>query len=98
MNGKHPLEARLAKWDETQLDFKLESYRRMFGAGEPIRRSMELQIAKDTHFAPQSLGGGRSLHQDILENRDHLIDWEEVYPGESGKLDFHNELERRMGV
>lgn len=32
-------------------------------------------------YKPLQLGGPSNLHKDILENRDCLLDWEDVYPG-----------------
>jgi proteasome maturation protein len=99
LNGKHPLETRLEKWEETQMDFKLEGLRRTYGAGEPIRRAMELEIVKATHKVPQALGGQtNNLHRHILENNEHSVDWEDVYPGENNFLDFHSEMEKKMGI
>jgi proteasome maturation protein len=45
MNGRHPLEARLKNWDETQQALKMESLMRVYGAQEPIRRGMEMKIS-----------------------------------------------------
>ncbi|ANB13920.1 Ump1p [Sugiyamaella lignohabitans] len=99
MNGNHPLQSRLEKWNETQLEFKLDGYRRTYGAGEPIRRAMELQIVKDTSVLPKIVTGpSRPLHLDILEGRDDAVDWDEVYTGPESTLDFHSELEKRMNV
>lgn len=45
VNGRHPLEARLKNWDETQQALKMESLMRVYGAQEPIRRGMEMKIS-----------------------------------------------------
>lgn len=99
VNGKHPLQARLEKWEETQLDLKMEGYRRTFGAGEPIRRAMELEVVKMTDMTSNILGGTTSIHRDILLNKDATVTWEEIYPDQPQiqKMDFHSELEKRMG-
>lgn len=79
----------------------MEGYRRTFGPGEPIRRAMELEAVKVTDLMPKILGGSSSLHKDILMNKDTTVSWEEIYPGHSSKdlkLDFHSELEKRMGI
>lgn len=83
------------------MNLQMEGYRRTFGAGEPIRRAMELEVIKMTDLAPQLLGGPSSIHQDILLNKDTSVTWEEIYPGQSHndlKQSFHSELEKRMGI
>lgn len=80
----------------------METYRRVFGAGEPIRRTMELSIMDAAEFKPQILGGADGMHRDILLNREDTVDWEDVYKGgyEAGANvpDIHTEMERRVGV
>lgn len=102
LNNRHPLEQRIANWEETQYQTRLETYRRVFGAGEPIKRTMELEIVDATDFKPQLLGGSDSMHRDILLNNDASVDWEDVYRGglESGNhvQDFHSEMEKKMGI
>ncbi|KAK6455293.1 proteasome maturation factor UMP1 [Scheffersomyces xylosifermentans] len=102
LNNRHPLEARIANWEQTQHDTRLETYRRVFGAGEPIKRTMELEIVDATDFKPSVLGGPDSMHRDILMNKDTTVDWEDVYKGgfESGinVKDFHTEMERKVGI
>lgn len=102
INNRHPLEARIQNWEETQHQTKLESYRRIFGAGEPIRRTMELQIVDATDFKPAVLGGPDTMHRDILLNKDTSVDWEDIYrdglaSGDHVK-DFHSEMEKKMGI
>lgn len=83
------------------MNLKMEGFRRTFGAGEPIRRAMELEVVKTTDLMPKILGGPSSLHQDILLNKDSTVTWEEIYPDQAHndlKLDFHSELEKRMGI
>lgn len=102
VNGRHPLEARLSGWDTAQEATKLEMYRRVFGAAEPIRRTMELGIIEATDFRPELLGGPDAMHRDVLLNRESTVDWEDVYQGgfESGRgvSDFHSEMERKLGI
>ncbi|GMM35123.1 Ump1 protein [Saccharomycopsis crataegensis] len=101
VNGHHPLEQRLANWEETQHSRKLEQYKRMFGAAEPIRRVMELQIVEKTDFKPAVLtDGSRSLHQDVLLGKEMSVDWEDVYTNidEENPRDFHTDLERKVGI
>lgn len=101
LNDRHPLESRIANWEETQQQTRLEMYRRVYGAGEPIKRTMELNIIDATDFKPQILGGSDGMHKDILLNREATVDWEDVYKGgfESGEAkDFHSEMESRLGM
>lgn len=102
VNGRHPLEARLCNWDDTQRATRMEIYRCVFGAAEPIRRTMELAIVDATDFRPELLGGPDPMHRDILLNREATIDWEDIYRGgsESGRgvMDFHTEMERKLGI
>lgn len=102
INNRHPLECRLQNWEQTQYDARLETYRRIYGAGEPIKRQMELNIIDATDFKPSVLGGPDSMHKDILLGKDSSVDWEDVYKGgfESGNnvRDFHSEMETKLGL
>lgn len=102
LNNRHPLEGRVQNWEDTQHNTRLEMYRRVFGAGEPIKRTMELNIIEASDFRPAVLGGADSMHKDILLNRDASVDWEDIYKGgfDSGRnvQDFHSEMERQMGI
>ena len=102
INNRHPLEGRISNWEETQYQTRLETYRRVFGAGEPIKRTMELELVEATDFKPQLLGGSDSMHKDVLLNKDASVDWEDIYRGglESGNhvQDFHTEMEKKMGM
>lgn len=82
INNRHPLENRIQNWETTQHELKLEQYRRIFGAAEPIKRTMELKIVEQTDFVPNSLGNASNVHRDILLNKDTSIDWEDIYTGE----------------
>ena len=102
VNHRHPLEQRTQNWEKTQFETRLEIYRRIFGAGEPIKRNMELNMVDAADSRPQVLGGSSHLHRDILLNKDADVDWEDVYSGgfEQGESvpDFHTEMERKMGI
>lgn len=80
----------------------MEMYRRVFGLGEPIKRTMELEIVDATDFRPQVLGGSGRMHRDILMNRDTRVDWDDVYKGgfENGESvpDMHTQMERQLGI
>lgn len=83
INNRHPLESRIKNWDQTQRDHQLETYRRMFGAAEPIKREMELNIVQENDFKPMLLGGPSNTQRDILLNKDTRLDWEDIYTGKS---------------
>lgn len=102
INNRHPLESRISNWESTQQQTQLETYRRIFGAGEPIKRTMDLEIVDATDFKPSVLGGSANIHKDILLNKDASVDWDDIYKGgiESGNnvKDFHTEMEKKMGI
>ncbi|KAL8997435.1 MAG: hypothetical protein Q9169_003298 [Polycauliona sp. 2 TL-2023] len=75
----HPLEARLAAWQATQDEFKMTALRRNFGIGEPVRRGMEIKIAREGEWRPMALGPSAGVSGDILVGRDTEITWEDVY-------------------
>ncbi|TQS31433.1 hypothetical protein Golomagni_08283, partial [Golovinomyces magnicellulatus] len=96
----HPLEARLKSWEATQEALRMESLKRTFGMAEPIRRGMELKIVRDGEWRPMALGGSglRSVHEDILQGKDDMMTWEDVYTGEESRstVAFHDEMERKV--
>jgi proteasome maturation protein len=95
----HPLENRLKKWEETQDQLKMEGLRRTFGISEPIRRGMELKIAREGEWRPVVLGGlRRGVHEDILMGKDTSIEWEDVFTGEESRTlpGFHEEVEKKV--
>ncbi|GME78581.1 unnamed protein product [Ambrosiozyma monospora] len=101
INNKHPLEARIQNWDTNERANQLEHYRRIFGAADPIRREMELSIVQSSdEFRPSLLGPSANVHRDILLGKDTTIDWEDIYTGFDNKpsLDFHSEMEKKMGI
>ncbi|KAM3445109.1 hypothetical protein MY1884_001594 [Beauveria asiatica] len=97
----HPLEARLKNWEATQEAVRMESLKRTFGMGEPIRRGMELKIVRDGAWRPVVLGSGlASVHEDILRGREDTITWEDVFTGDEsrGVANFHDEMEKKCKV
>lgn len=103
INNLHPLQSRVNNWEQTQQDTRFETYRRIFGAGEPIKRTMELSIVENTDFKPQVLGGSDPMHKDMLLGKDASLDWEDVYPNGlnqngSNVMDMHSEMEKRLGL
>ncbi|QPG75707.1 hypothetical protein FOA43_003066 [Brettanomyces nanus] len=102
VNNRHPLQSRIEKWDQTQRDLQLETYRRTFGVADPIRREMELNIVKETDFRPTLFGFSAitSPSLDILLNKETTIGWEDIYTGfnDAKPTDFHTEMEKQMGI
>ncbi|KAI1487744.1 proteasome maturation factor UMP1 [Biscogniauxia mediterranea] len=101
--SRHPLEARLKAWEATQEALRMESLRRTFGMAEPIRRGMELKIAREGSWRPAALGGGpgrSSAHEDVLRGREACIDWEDVFTGEEQRaaVGVHDEMERKLKI
>ncbi|KAI4188925.1 MAG: hypothetical protein L6R41_001811 [Letrouitia leprolyta] len=96
--SSHPLEARLAAWQSTQDEFKMTALRRNFGIGEPVRRGMELRIAREGEWRPLVLGGSAGVSGDILTGRDTEITWEDVFKNDETResADFHAEMERKL--
>jgi proteasome maturation protein len=81
----------------------MEMLRRTYGIAEPVRRGMELKIAREGVWRPTELQGGSgggmgSVHEEILRGRDDTITWEDVYSGEEarGTMKFHDEMERKV--
>ncbi|KAB5540546.1 proteasome maturation factor UMP1-domain-containing protein [Coniochaeta sp. 2T2.1] len=101
----HPLESRLANWEATRTQLRMEMLRRTYGMAEPIRRQMELKIVRDGQWRPLALGGGRpSVQEEILTGRDEVIDWEDVYAGEENEGlravagGVQEEMERKLKI
>lgn len=59
----------------------MASLRRTFGIAEPVRRGMELKIARAGEWRPSALGPSAGVSGDVLAGRDGEISWEDVYPG-----------------
>ncbi|KAL8382586.1 hypothetical protein RB595_006390 [Gaeumannomyces hyphopodioides] len=97
----HPLEARLKAWEATQHQLRMETLRRTFGMAEPIRREMELKIARDGEWRPLALGGAQpGVHEDILKGRDATVDWDDVFTNETSLpvAGIHDEMERKLKI
>jgi len=77
----------------------MEGLRRTFGIAEPIRRGMELKIAREGEWRPACLGNsGPGLHEEILRGTDTGITWEDVFKGDEMRSvpGFHEEVERKV--
>lgn len=98
INDRHPLESRLNNWATTQHEFKMRSLQNAFGAHEPIRRNMELDLLSAGDMKPMVLGGPSHLHRDILAGNDTSISMGALFssPSINSTMDFHTEMEKRM--
>lgn len=65
----------------------MEGLRRTFGIAEPVRRGMELKIAREGEWRASVLGGSSGVHGDVLEGRDWGCEWEDVFKGTSFRPD-----------
>ena len=103
-SSAHPLEARLKSWEATREALRMETLRRAYGVAEPVRRQMELKIAREGEWKPAALGGNPSgaglgsVHEEILAGRDDVITWEDVFTGEDSRaaVGVHEEMERKL--
>jgi proteasome maturation protein len=66
----------------------MEGLRRTYGIAEPVRRGMELKIAREGEWRAAALGGSGGVHGDVLEGRDWGCEWEDVFTGELWILVF----------
>ncbi len=66
----------------------MTALRRTYGIAEPVRRGMELNIAKEGEWRPAVLGGSAGVHGDVLAGRDVEITWEDIYRGMRGPFLF----------
>lgn len=81
----------------------METLRRTFGMAEPIRREMELKIAREGEWRPLALGNGAArpgVHEDILKGRDTTVDWDDVFTNETTLpvVGIHDEMERKLRI
>ncbi|KAL8749655.1 MAG: hypothetical protein Q9199_007549 [Rusavskia elegans] len=78
----------------------MSALRRTFGIAEPVRRGMEIKIAREGEWRPMALGVSAGVSGDILVGRDAEITWEDVYTGSELRegADFHAEVERKLGM
>ena len=60
----------------------MEGLRRTFGIAEPVRRGMELKIAREGEWRAMALGGSAGVSGDVLEGRDCVVEWEDVFTGQ----------------
>ncbi|KAJ2715723.1 hypothetical protein H4R19_001044 [Coemansia spiralis] len=93
----HPLEARLAGWEQSQLGQKLHMQRQVYGLHAPMRAMMELQAVSQT---PSLLGSRAArIQRDILLGREDTLDIADIFDdGAEADIDVHKMLAARLGV
>lgn len=77
INNRHPIESRIATWEQTQAQMHAETRRRMHGIADPVKRDMELELVTTSELRPGLVSS--NIHSDILRNKDTSIDWEDLY-------------------
>ncbi|KAG0100186.1 hypothetical protein BGZ93_003652 [Podila epicladia] len=99
VSAKHPLENRLAEWDNTQLELKMNMARNLHGMHAPIKMAMEQSLvtkARGVSMLPQS-----NLGLDILLGKDESIDFEDflnVPAMSTDMVDIHSVMEHKLGL
>ncbi|KAG0019707.1 hypothetical protein BGZ82_011812 [Podila clonocystis] len=99
VSAKHPLENRLAEWDNTQLELKMNMARNLHGMHAPIKMAMEQSLvvkARGVSMLPQS-----NLGLDILLGKDESIDFEDflnVPAMSTDMVDIHTVMEHKLGL
>ncbi|KAF9582725.1 hypothetical protein BGW38_010838 [Lunasporangiospora selenospora] len=97
VSAKHPLENRLAEWDDTQLELKMNLARNMYGMHAPIKFAMERKLvtqARGLSMLPQS-----NVGLDILDGKDETIDFEDflnVPSMSTDMVDVHTVMEHKL--
>ncbi|KAI9501074.1 hypothetical protein GGI25_003811 [Coemansia spiralis] len=95
----HPLESRLANWENSQLGMKLHMQRQIYGLHAPLRTMMEIQSVQK---APSLLGSRASRIQlDILMGKDDTIGVEDVFSDDALEADIpdvHRMLAQKLNL
>jgi len=94
--SKDGFENRLAKWQETQDNLKLNMLRDLHGLHAPMRLLMERRIVSaNPHMPAMPLS---NIHLDILMGRDEALDPADFFLGmESGPpLNIHTDMEKKL--
>ncbi|KAJ2500995.1 hypothetical protein GGH96_002312 [Coemansia sp. RSA 1972] len=94
----HPLESRLANWENTQLNIKLHMQRQVYGLHAPMRTMMEVKSVQQT---PSVLGSrAAQIQRDILLGKDESIDACDLF-GDTSEVEIsnvHTMLAARLNV
>ena len=85
--GKHPLQSRLEQWEAKQFKLKQEQNKSVFGVHLPMKVMMEKQIVDNLDSTSivnelrkeADLHPATSIHQDIINNKEYTIDYEDIY-------------------
>ncbi|CAO3574683.1 unnamed protein product [Mortierella alpina] len=97
---KHPLENRLAEWDNTQMELKMNMARNMYGMHAPIKMAMERSLVIKAR-GPSMLPRRSNLGLDILNGKDETIDFEDflnVPEMSTDMVDVHTVMEHQLGL
>ncbi|KAF9956429.1 hypothetical protein BGZ65_002737 [Modicella reniformis] len=100
VTAKHPLEHRLAEWENTQEELKMSLARNTFGMHAPIKMAMERSLVIKAH-GPSMLPRRSNLGLDILMGKDETIDFEDflnVPEMSTDLVDVHTVMERQLGI
>ncbi|KAG0310845.1 hypothetical protein BGZ97_012273 [Linnemannia gamsii] len=100
VSSKHPLENRLAEWDNTQMELKMNMARNMYGMHAPIKMAMERSLVIQAR-GPSMLPQRSNLGLDILAGKDESIDFEDflnVPEMSTDMVDVHVVMERQLGI
>ncbi|KAG0142573.1 hypothetical protein CROQUDRAFT_81983 [Cronartium quercuum f. sp. fusiforme G11] len=103
--SRHPLETRLAEWDQTRENFQLTMQRDLYGMGPPLRLMMERDLVRQSTITLPGRARPSNLHLDILMGRDETVTEADVFlpnldVGSSGlgQTDFRAEMEKKYKV
>ncbi|KAG0320771.1 Class II abasic (AP) endonuclease [Dissophora globulifera] len=100
VSAKHPLENRLAEWESTQEELKMNMARNAYGMHAPIKMAMERSLVIKAH-GPSMLPKRSNLGLDILMGRDETIDFEDflnVPELSTDMVDPHVVMEHQLGI
>ncbi|EGG00185.1 uncharacterized protein MELLADRAFT_93810 [Melampsora larici-populina 98AG31] len=102
---RHPLENRLAEWNETRDNFQLTMQRDLYGMGAPLRLMMERDLVRQNTIALPGRVQPSNIHLDILMGRDETINESDMFlpnlengPSNLGSTDFRSEMEKKYKV
>ncbi|RKP12927.1 proteasome maturation factor UMP1 [Piptocephalis cylindrospora] len=98
---KHPLERRLAKWEETQANLRAGLHRRVYGLHVPLRQTMERDIVSKLPGHPAL--PSNNLATDILNGTDETFDFSDFLNQPQDNItdmvtDLPRAMECKMGL
>lgn len=100
VTAKHPLEHRLAEWENTQEELKMNLARNMYGMHAPIKMAMERSLVVKAR-GPSMLPRQSNVGLDILMGKDESIDFEDflnVPELSTEMVDAHTVMEHQLGI